>query len=83
MRQNHKESGMARPHSGFLLGFLALLLVGTTAIISGCSLDFGNDNVPNVNAPSDAAPPSAPQVPESMKTGTVSGDGYGTPPQGL
>ncbi|MBV9274463.1 MAG: hypothetical protein JO333_11260 [Verrucomicrobia bacterium] len=73
---------MRSPFSGFLLGLSSLALLGTTAIISGCSADFGGDNVANVYGSSDAAPASTPQVPESMKTGTVSGD-VGLPPQGL
>jgi hypothetical protein len=82
MRQNRNESGMTCRLSGFSLGFLALVLLGTTTIISGCSMDWGADNVANLAAPSDAAPASTPQVPESMKTGTVTGD-VGLPPQGL
>jgi hypothetical protein len=73
---------MTRPLSGFLLGFLSLVLLGTTAIISSCSMDFGGDNVGDVNAPANVAPQNRPQVPESMKTGTVTGE-TGLPPQGI
>jgi uncharacterized lipoprotein len=82
MRQNRNESDMSRPFSGFPLGLLPLVLLGTTAIISGCSTDFGGDNVANVYTPSDAAPASTPQVPESMKTNDF-GQGPQAPPQGL
>ncbi len=47
-------------------------------VISGCS--FAEDNVGSVNEP--AAPEHTPQVPESMKTGSVTGETQ-YPPQGL
>jgi hypothetical protein len=83
MRQNRNQSGIMRPHSGFLLGLLPFVLLGTTAVISSCSTEFGGDNVANVYAPANAAPASAtPQVPESMKTNDF-GQGSQPPPQGI
>jgi hypothetical protein len=80
MSQNRNESGMRRPLSGFLLGSLSLVLLGTAALISSCSTEFGGDNVANVYATPDSGAPSAPaqQVPESMKT-----NGGQPPPQGI
>jgi hypothetical protein len=56
-----------------ILTFAAIVLV-----ISGCS--FAEDNVGSINE--SAAPQSTPQVPESMKTGSVTGETQ-YPPQGL
>ena len=63
---------------------LVALTAATLAIceltLSGCG--FGNDNVGAINDPGSAAPQSTPQIPESMKMGTASGETVG-PPQGL
>jgi hypothetical protein len=75
------DKPMTRPISGLVLVSLSLLLLGTTAILSSCS--FGDDNVGDVYGPAAAAPRSTPQLPESMKTGTVTGEPSDGPPQGL
>jgi outer membrane lipoprotein-sorting protein len=60
--------------------FLPVLALLTLVLfVSGCS--FGDDNVGAISDPA-AAPASAPQVPESMKTNDF-GNGAQPPPQGL
>jgi hypothetical protein len=63
---------------------VAILMSATLAvcglIVSGCS--FAEDNVGAVNQ-SPGAPASTPQVPESMKTNDVTGEGGQPPPQGI
>ena len=78
-RERHRYDA---PLVWFSFRTMSLVLLGTTAIISSCSMDFGGDNVGDVNARANAAPRNPPQVPESMKTGTVTGE-TGLPPQGI
>jgi hypothetical protein len=63
---------------------VAILMSATLAVcglsVSGCS--FGDqDNVGAVSEP--AAPAATPQVPESMKTNDINGEGGQPPPQGI
>ncbi len=62
---------------------VAILMSATLAVcglsVSGCS--FGDDNVGAINET--AAPAATPQVPESMKTNDITGEGPQGPPQGL
>jgi hypothetical protein len=58
-----------------------LALLSAVLLISSCS--FGDDNVGAISSESSAQPAATPQIPESMKTGTVTGEGYDGPHQGL
>jgi len=63
---------------------VAIVMSATLAVcglsVSGCS--FGEDNVGSINQPA-SVPASTPQVPESMKTNDITGEGAQPPPQGI
>ena len=56
-----------------MLMLVAVTLLISGCLVSGCSVGWDENNVGQVVEPS-GTPASTPQVPESMKTGSVTGE---------
>ena len=56
-----------------MLMLVAVTVMISGCLISGCSFSWDENNVGSVVEPS-ATPASTPQIPESMKTGSVTGE---------